>query len=423
QAGIIRVFENTSSASTSTIFLDIRDRLTGGGELGLLGLAFHPSYATNGYFYVNYTAPNPLRTIIARYSVSTTDPNQANKGSEQILLAYNQPYTNHNGGQVSFGSDGYLYIASGDGGSGGDPQINAQNRSSLLGKILRIDVNNPSGGRNYGIPADNPFAGNSSGFREEIFAYGLRNPWRFSFDAGTGTLWCGDVGQGAREEIDIIENGKNYGWRTMEGSLCFNPSTGCTTAGLTLPVWEYGRAEGYSVTGGFVYRGTRNPELTGAYIYGDYGSGRIWALRSNGVDPPSNSLIAQISSNRLSSFGADRNNELYICSFDGKIYRFAATPTGIQNEEAIPLTMELFQNHPNPFNPRTSLKFSLPTSTFVALRIFDALGRHVGTPLNEVRMAGEHSVAFDASDLPAGMYVCRLEAVGQFLVQKMLLVK
>lgn len=424
QAGIIKVFENSSSVASSTVFLDIRDRVNSGGELGLLGLAFHPSYSANGYFYVNYTASNPLRSIIARYSVGTTDPNQANKGSEQIVLTYDQPFTNHNGGQLSFGPDGYLYIATGDGGSGGDPQNNAQNRSSLLGKILRIDVNNSTGGKNYGIPADNPFAGNSSGFREEIFAYGLRNPWRFSFDAATGTLWCADVGQSTREEIDIIGKGKNYGWRTMEGSLCFNPPTGCTTTGLTLPVWEYGRSEGYSVTGGFVYRGTKNPDLAGAYIYGDYGSGRIWALRYDGINPATNSLIAQIPTNRLSSFGADRNNELYICSFDGKIYRFTSTvTTGIRDEKTIPMTPALFRNYPNPFNPRTSLKFSLPTFTFVALRIFDALGRHVGTPVNEFRTAGEHSVDFDASHLPGGMYVCRLEAAGQTLLHKMMLVK
>ena len=424
QAGIIKVFENTSSVSSSSIFLDIRDRVTTGGELGLLGLTFHSSYANNGYFYVNYTAAGPLRSVIARYSVSTTDLNQPNKGSEQIGLTYDQPFTNHNGGQVSFGPDGYLYIATGDGGSGGDPQNNAQNRSSLLGKILRIDVNNPSGGRNYGIPADNPYAGNSSGFREEIFAYGLRNPWRFSFDAATGTLWCGDVGQSTREEIDIIEKGNNYGWRTMEGSLCFNPPTGCTTTGLSLPVWEYGRSEGYSVTGGFVYRGSRNPQWLGAYLYGDYGSGRIWALRYDGVNPTTNSLIAQIPTNRLSSFGVDRNHELYLCSFDGKIYRFTpAVTTGVRDEKTVPVTLELFQNYPNPFNPRTSLKFSLPTSTFVALRVFDALGRNVGTPVNEFRTAGEHSVAFDASHLPGGMYVCRLEAAGQTFIQKMLLVK
>lgn len=424
QAGVIRVFEDTSSVSSSSIFLDIRDRVTSGGELGLLGLAFHPLYANNSYFYVNYTASSPLRSVIARYSVGTTDPNQANKESEQIVLTYNQPFTNHNGGQVSFGPDGYLYIATGDGGSGGDPQNNGQNRSSLLGKILRIDVNNSTGGRNYGIPADNPFAGNASGFREEIFAYGLRNPWRFSFDAATGTLWCGDVGQSTREEIDIIENGKNYGWRTMEGSLCFNPSTGCTTTGFTLPVWEYGRSEGYSVTGGFVYRGSNNPELDGAYIYGDYGSGRIWALRYEGVNMPTSVQIAQIASNRLSSFGVDRNNELYLCSFDGKIYRFAPTATtDLREETTIPISMELFQNYPNPFNPRTNVRFSLPAFLFVTIRIFDALGREVATPLQEFRNAGEHHVGFDASHLPGGMYVCRLEAAGQMLSQKMTLLK
>ncbi len=206
QAEIIHVFTNSPTVVLSSVFLDIRDHITSGGELGLLGLAFHPNYATNGYFYLNYTAPNPLRTVIARYTVSRNDPIAADKSSEVILLTYNQPYSNHHGRQTSFGPDSHLYIASGDGGSAGDPQNNAQNLTNLLGKILRIDVNNPSGGRGYGIPADNPFVGNTSGARKEIYAYALHNPWRFSFDVTTGRLWTGDIGQNRIEEVNIIES-------------------------------------------------------------------------------------------------------------------------------------------------------------------------------------------------------------------------
>ncbi|MCI0527719.1 MAG: PQQ-dependent sugar dehydrogenase, partial [Nitrospira sp.] len=240
QPGIIYAFNNSADVTSAKVFLDISDRVISGDELGLLGLAFHPNYESNGYFYVNYTTPNPLRSIIARYRVSSIDPDVADKNSELILLQINQPFSNHNGGQLAFGPDGYLYIALGDGGSGGDPQDNAQNRSVLLGKILRIDVNTPSDSPSYVIPRDNPFAGNTSGFKEEIYAYGLRNPWRFSFDLITGRLWAGDVGQGLWEEIDLIEKGKNYGWRMMEGNHCFDPPTNCNTSGLTPPIWEYG---------------------------------------------------------------------------------------------------------------------------------------------------------------------------------------
>jgi glucose/arabinose dehydrogenase len=318
QPGIIRVFENLPTVATSTIFLDLSTRLLYGGEQGLLGLAFHPNYATNGYFYVDYVADNPRRTIIARYTVSTANPNQAQSDSELVLLEIAQPFTNHKGGQLAFGPDGYLYIAMGDGGSGGDPFGNGQNKAVLLGKILRIDVNTPSGGRNYGIPADNPFVGNTLGYREEIYAYGFRNPWRFSFDTLTGRLWVGDVGQSQREEIDIVEKGLNYGWNIMEGSL---PYAGGSQVGLELPVWEYGRDQGIAIIGGYVYRGPTATALTGSYVYGDYGSGRIWALTIGSTGTPSNTLLDDTTL-QISSFGLDGNGELYVCAFDGKIYRF-----------------------------------------------------------------------------------------------------
>lgn len=320
QAGVISVFPNNTNVASKKTFLDIREKVDDqGNEEGLLGLAFHPQYASNGYFYVNYTAANPNRTVISRFKVST-DADKADASGEQVLLTFEQPYSNHNGGQISFGPDGFLYIAVGDGGSGGDPHDHGQDRSTLLGTILRIDVDRQEDGKRYGIPADNPFANNSNGYRKEIYAYGLRNPWRFSFDAANGRMWTGDVGQNAYEEIDIVVNGGNYGWNTMEGNHCFEPRSGCDRSGLKMPIHEYGRSEGISVTGGFVYRGPTLEDLEGKYIYADYATRKIWALEHNDLNNPVNSLLLEADFN-ISSFGVDQNNELYLCGFDGKIYR------------------------------------------------------------------------------------------------------
>ena len=321
QAGIISVFPNDANTSDKKTFLDIRQKVDDqGNEEGLLGLAFHPDYRSNGFFYVNYTASNPDRTVISRFSLSGQNADQADPGSEVVLLTFEQPYSNHNGGQVSFGPDGYLYIAVGDGGSGGDPHDHGQNRSTLLGTILRIDVNKQEGGKQYGIPADNPFAKNTNGYRQEIFAYGLRNPWRFSFDSANGRLWTGDVGQNAYEEIDIVENGGNYGWNTMEGNHCFESRNGCDRGGLKLPIHEYGRGDGISITGGFVYRGPSLSGLTGKYIYADYATRRVWSLEHTDLKNPVNSLLLEADFN-ISSFGVDQSKELYLCGFDGKIHK------------------------------------------------------------------------------------------------------
>lgn len=324
QAGRIRVFDNDPEAGSTDIFLDIRARVnSSGNEEGLLGLAFHPDYENNGYFYVDYTASNPRRTVIARYEVNGADPNEADVGSELVLLEIEQPFSNHNGGQLAFGPDGYLYISVGDGGAAGDPQGNGQNLETLLGSILRIDVDDPDGGLNYGIPEDNPFEGNQSGFAEAIFAFGLRNTWRFSFDSVTGRLWAADVGQSAIEEIDIIESGGNYGWNVMEGSSCYDPPVNCDMTGLALPVWEYDHSIGNSITGGYVYRGTGTPQLLGKYIYADYVTGHIWSLEYDGENPPVNTELFDTSLN-ISSFGVDEDNELYFCAFDGTIYKITA---------------------------------------------------------------------------------------------------
>lgn len=324
QRGVIQVFENSSEVMNKSVFLDIQNKVDdSGNEEGLLGLAFHPDFESNGYFFVNYTASNPARTVIARFQVSDQNPGNADPSSEEVILTFDQPYDNHNGGQMAFGPEGYLYIAVGDGGAGGDPNNNGQNRQTLLGSILRIDINNREGSMHYAIPPENPYAGNTEGYREEIYAYGLRNPWRFSFDPENGRLWAGDVGQNSYEEIDIIKAGGNYGWDIMEGTHCYESST-CDRSGLELPVWEYGREDGISVTGGYVYRGPTLNELTGQYIYGDFGTGKIWALDYSNPDNPENTELVDTDLS-ISSFGTDGENRLFICAFDGSIYRLEST--------------------------------------------------------------------------------------------------
>ena len=307
-------------------FLDISRRVSCCGERGLLGLAFHPQYASNGFFYVNYT-DRAGDTVVARYSVSRISRNLANPLSGTTLLTVDQPFANHNGGQLLFGPDGYLHIGLGDGGSAGDPQNNAQNLDVLLGKILRIDVD---GGTPYAIPPDNPFV-NVPGARPEIWAYGLRNPWRFSFDRLTGDLFVGDVGQAEWEEINFqpasSPGGENYGWRLMEGSHCYDPPTGCDPTGLVLPVLEYDHSLGCAVIGGFRYRGSQVPGLDGQYLYGDYCSGRIWGAAPDGIGSWSSTVLLQAPFS-VSSFGQGPDGELYVLSYgpSGTLYRISAAP-------------------------------------------------------------------------------------------------
>lgn len=324
QKGIIYEFSNSASVSSRNIFLDISSKVTSGGEMGLLGLAFDPDYKTNGYFYINYNRRNPsLETVIARYKVSAANADIADPNSEEILLTYAQPFENHKGGKLAFGNDKMLYIAVGDGGSAGDPHGNGQNKKVLLGKILRIDVSKSGTGTKYAIPQDNPFKGSTDGTREEIYAYGMRNPWRFNIDRTTGMIWAADVGQDKIEEIDIIDKGANYGWNTMEGNECYNGS-GCNKNGLTSPIYTYTHgASGSSITGGYIARDSNLPGLTGRYIYGDYSSGKIWALTSSNKTFVKNDLIGQVPGGSLSSFGEDADSHLYILNYtDGKIYKF-----------------------------------------------------------------------------------------------------
>ncbi|MHC5012133.1 MAG: PQQ-dependent sugar dehydrogenase [Planctomycetota bacterium] len=321
QDGRIFVFPNVDSVPAASVrtFLDLRAAAGGPvsrahNEEGLLGLAFSPDYATSGAFYVHYSAASPRRSVIARYAVSA-DPDVADPNSETLILQVAQPFGNHNAGMLAFGSDGMFYVALGDGGSGNDPQQHGQNTNTLLGSILRID---PRGGEPYAIPGDNPLVG-APGL-DEIWAWGLRNPWRFSFDRQTGDLWAGDVGQITREEIDIVRKGDNLGWRIYEGDHSHLNPDGLPPEDFTGPVVDYGRSLGSSVTGGYVYRGQELPSYRGAYVYGDYGSGRVWALVHDGRTVVSNQQVATVGS--VASFGEDRDGELYAVSLGGSIWRF-----------------------------------------------------------------------------------------------------
>jgi glucose/arabinose dehydrogenase len=318
QGGRIRIIRGGQLQSTP--FLDVSLRIASGGERGLLGLAFHPQFATNRRFFVNYTNPRG-DTHIAEFRASSADAAEA--ASERVILTQSQPFANHNGGGLAFDVTGRLLIALGDGGSGGDPLGNGQNLDTFLGKVLRIDVD---AGTPYAVPADNPF-GSTAGATPEIWAYGLRNPFRISVDRPSGDLYIGDVGQNRIEEIDIglasRRGGENYGWNTLEGSQCYSPSSGCSRAGLTLPVYEYSHSEGCSVTGGVVYRGCRVPDLAGTYFFGDFCTGLVRSFRlANGQATDLRDWTAGLRGiNSPSAFGLDADGEVYVVDHDGEVYR------------------------------------------------------------------------------------------------------
>ena len=294
-------------------FLDITEKVFFGGERGLLGLAFHPDFPSNGRLFVNYTRTPDGATVIAEYQ-GTNSRLPAPSVSERILLVIPQPYGNHNGGMIAFGPDGFLYIGMGDGGAGGDPGNRGQDPTSLLGKILRIDVNQE---HPYSIPRDNPFAQQPQG--QAIYAMGFRNPWRFSFDRRSGDLWVGDVGQNQWEEIDRVELGKNYGWRLMEGNHCFNPPTGCLPSHLSLPVTEYqNTSPRCAITGGYVYRGKGIPELRGRYLFADFCSGEIMRLEGTNIE-----VLLDTDLN-ISSLGEDGDGELYVVDHGGGIFKIGS---------------------------------------------------------------------------------------------------
>jgi glucose/arabinose dehydrogenase len=324
QTGQIKILKNGKVAPVP--FLDLSASVSRGGEQGLLGVAFHPNYRSNGKLYVSYTDLNG-NSVIREYRVSTASADRVDGSSGRTILRLRQPYANHNGGNIAFGPDGDLYIGFGDGGSAGDPGNRAQNLGVLFGKLLRIDVNRRTGTLPYGIPSDNPFVGRSG--LDQIWAYGLRNPWRWSFDRATGDLWIGDVGQDAWEEVDRAlashdrnaGRGLNFGWKGMEASHCYSPSTGCSRTGTTLPLTEYGHINGRcSITGGYLYRGSAYPDLVGAYLFADYCSGEIWYV-DRGAARGATPIRALTTTALITSFGQDEAGELYLTDGNGTVYR------------------------------------------------------------------------------------------------------
>jgi len=316
KGGKILWFKSDESMVSPEIFIDLGQIIsTNANEKGLLGFTLDPNFIENGYFYVNYT--DQSGTVISRFSTLSEDHLVGDMTSELILLTYQQPYSNHNGGHLAFGSDGYLYIASGDGGSSGDPNNNAQNLNSLLGKILRINVNEV-GEAAYRIPEDNPFVNNDNA-KSEIYAYGLRNPWRFSFDPLRNLLIAGDVGQNAYEEIDLIQNGGNYGWHYYEGTHTYK-ETDLAIDRFISPIWEYAHPSGESITGGYTYTGAITPSLYGLYIYGDFISGKVWGLWINEDQTVSNYELVDTQL-KIASFGLAPGNELLIIDYQGGLYR------------------------------------------------------------------------------------------------------
>ena len=398
QNGMIKIIQ-PNGAINPTNFLNISSKILYGGERGLLGLAFHPQYSTNGYFFVYYnnTAGN---VVTARYKVSTTDPNVADPNSEKILLNIPKPFANHNGGSIHFAPDGKLWIITGDGGSSGDPNNNAQNKNSLLGKMLRIDVD-AADPVPYNIPSDNPFAGAGVDGADEIWAYGLRNAWKFSFDLSTGNAMIADVGQGAIEEINkmpITQAGINYGWRCYEGNNAYNTTTGCPAqSSMTFPVAVYDHSGGKcSITGGYVYRGTQYPSLQGKYFFADYCSNQIGIL---GTD---NSITwtAAYSGNGFSSFGQDSQKELYVAGVEsGKIFKITTGTLGT-NENNLSNALKIY---PNPASKEIFIDGIKDKN--VTLELINAEGRKV---LETDKITSGKGI--DISILPSGVYFINLKS-------------
>jgi glucose/arabinose dehydrogenase len=419
RGGLIYVIQNDATVSTRTLFLDLSALLTTTTEGGLLGLAFHPNYENNRFFYVTYTAENPRREVLARYSANPSNPNVALPGSQLVILEIPKSNLYHNGGRIAFGPDGYLYWSLGEDGIAHF----AQDLTQWNGKLLRIDVDHPSGGNQYGIPAGNPFVGSGGGVHEEIWAFGFRNPWRFSFDPPTGRLWLGDVGDSAWEEINIVLKGRNYGWPRMEGNDCFDPET-CDTTGLNIvaPLYTYAHIGSASITGGFVYHGSTIPSLVGKYIYADFITGDVKALSWNGVNPPTNSFVTTLSS--IPSFGVDKNGELLIASFDGNIYRLFATPTTVQT----PAFSAALSIGPNPFHDALTIKVTLPTASPVELSVYDVAGHRVARLMSGNAAARAVDLRWDGRDasgvtVRSGVYFLRLRATGAVETRRVIFVK
>lgn len=333
--GQINLFANDPNVKTQKLILNIQSKVNPAGEGGLLSVAFHPKFKQNKKFYVNYTSTGTFSTVVSEFTMSAADPEVADPASEKKLVVIAQPYTNHNGGQIYFDPPGYLHIAMGDGGSGGDPLNAGQDKQQLLGKILRIDVDKAEGGKPYAIPKSNPFV-NDPTYKPEIFALGMRNPWRVTVDRLTGQIWAADVGQNKWEEIDIVESGKNYGWRILEGSYCYNPATNCDKTGMTMPVADLPHGQSNSITGGFVYRGSQNPALYGAYLSGDYDTGKYWTTVPDGKGGYTTTEVLDTPDHPV-TFGEDRDGELYVAQlFPAKIWKVVQQTTTAPAGPALP---------------------------------------------------------------------------------------
>ncbi len=333
--GQINLFANDPNVKTQKLVLNIQSQVNPAGEGGLLSVAFHPKFKQNKKFYVNYTSTGTFSTVVSEFTMSAADPEVADPATEKKLIVIVQPYTNHNGGQIYFDTEGFLHIAMGDGGSGGDPLNAGQDKQTLLGKILRIDVDKAEGGKPYAIPKNNPFVANAA-YKPEIFALGMRNPWRVTVDRLTGEIWAADVGQNKWEEIDIVQSGKNYGWRILEGKHCFNPATNCDSTGMTMPVAELPHGQSNSITGGFVYRGSQNPALYGAYLSGDYDTGKYWTTVPDGNGGYTTKEVLDTADHPV-TFGEDRDGELYVAQiFPAKIWKVVQQTTTAPPGPALP---------------------------------------------------------------------------------------
>lgn len=418
RAGVIKIVNNDGSTNP-TPFIDINTLVSNsGGERGLLGLAFHPNYLTNGFFYVNYINNNG-DTVISRFVTNPPDDNTANPSTEEILLTIAQPYSNHNGGDIAFGSDGYLYIATGDGGSGGDPENRSQNLNSLLGKLLRIDVNTASGGNNYGIPSDNPFVGTANA-RDEIWAYGLRNPWRFSFDRQTNDIWIADVGQNDIEEINMVPittAGVNYGWRCYEGNSAYN-TTGCPDVNtITFPVSQYSHSGSgafkCSITGGYRYRGTAQSTLSGLYFFADYCSNEIGILEYNGTTWDM-SFTQQYSGNNWTAFGEDVDGEIYVAGLSsGNIFKIV--DTNLSTDE---FNLSSVKMYPNPTNDMVYFDSSSATNIISKITIYNIQG----TAIKTVNNTNNSSIKVSTKDLASGLYLTEITATnGKTSLKKLII--
>lgn len=425
--GIITVFENDPAVNTTTTFLDIESRVIRLGESGLVGLAFHPNYENNGYFYVMYVVPHspePFKQILSRFTVSA-NPDSADTLTEQILMELPKTNNYHVGGRMRFGpDDGYLYVVIGDDGV----PTHSQDRTNLYGNLLRIDVDSPAGGKNYGIPVDNPFVGNGSGWHEEIYAWGVRNTWGLSIDPITGRIWGGEVGLDSWEEVNIIGKGNNMGWPILEGPICYIPDP-CDTTGLNLtdPIYVYphpgvgGPPFGFAIIGGHVYRGNRIPSLSGWYIFHDYILAEFFALFYDGVNPPTVEPIGTFDTwNFFFTNDVDKDGNMFFPNSNGRIYQFTGTftpPVGIGTPGPGAKHGTLAQNYPNPFNPTTTIDYEVTVASRVELGIYDVSGRLVRTLVNRAAEPGNYTVDWDGRDNAgatrvSGVYFYRLKVDG-----------